>query len=126
MMSEADIVYRHREPAMTLPRSSDVLRGTLDLLILKTLALEPLHGWRISERIQQLSRDALQVGQGSLYPALQRMENRGWVETEWKTTAEGHRAKFYTLTPEGRRALGEELETWRNYVGAVELVLGTR
>ena len=111
---------------MTLPRSSDVLRGTLDLLILQTLSLEPLHGWRISERIQQLSRDALQVGQGSLYPALQRMENRGWVETEWRSTPEGHRAKYYTLTPLGRRALGEELASWRSYVGAVELVLGTR
>ena len=111
---------------MTLPSSSDVLRGTLDLLILKTLSLEPMHGWRISERIQQISRDALQVGQGSLYPALQRMHNRGWVESEWKTTPEGYRAKVYTLTAEGRRVLDAELESWRNYVGAVELVLGTR
>jgi transcriptional regulator len=111
---------------MTLPSSSDILRGTLDLLILRTLSLEPMHGWRISERIQQLSRDALRVGQGSLYPALQRMENRGWVTSEWKLNAEGRRARFYALTAEGRRALGAELESWRNYVGAVELVLETR
>ena len=111
---------------MTLPSSSDILRGTLDLLILKTLALEPMHGWRISERIQQLSRDALQVGQGSLYPALQRIENRGWIASEWRLTEENRRAKYYALTPLGRRALGEELESWRSYVGAVELVLAPR
>jgi transcriptional regulator len=110
---------------MTLPSSSDVLRGTLDLLILRTLDLEPMHGWRISERIQQLSNEALRVGQGSLYPALQKMENRGWIESEWGATPEGRRAKVYTLTPAGRRALGAELASWRNHVGAVELVLGT-
>jgi len=110
---------------MALPPSSDVLRGTLDLLILKTLALEPTHGWRIGERIQQLSQDALQVGQGSLYPALQRMENRGWIESEWRMSDEGRRVKLYALTPAGRRALGAELDSWRKYVGAVELVLGT-
>ena len=109
---------------MTLPASSDVLRGTLDLLILKTLALEPTHGWRISERIQQISQDSLRVGQGSLYPALQRMENRGWVEAEWRTE-DGKRTKVYSLTPAGRRALGEELASWRNYVSAVELILST-
>jgi PadR family transcriptional regulator, regulatory protein PadR len=110
---------------MTLPTSSDVLRGTLDLLILKTLALEPMHGWRISERIQQISQDALRVGQGSLYPALQRMDNRGWVTSEWKTSADGRRTKVYALTAEGRRALADELESWRSYVGAVELILST-
>ena len=83
---------------MTLPPSSDILRGTLDLLILKTLAQGPTHGWRISERIQQLSRDALRVGQGSLYPALQRMENRGWVSGEWTSNREHH------VDPEARRS----------------------
>ncbi len=104
-------------------RSTDVLRGTLDLLILKTLALAPMHGWGIGQRIQQLSRDALQVGQGSLYPALQRLEQRGWVDSEWGATPEKRRAKYYRLTASGRRALGEELASWRDYVGAVELVL---
>lgn len=111
---------------MTVPQPFELLRGTLDLLILQTLTLEPMHGWRIGERIQQLSHDALQVGQGSLYPALQRMENRGWVESEWRLTEEGRRAKYYTLTPAGHGALGRELEGWRGYVGAVELVLVPR
>ena len=106
--------------------SSDVLRGTLDLLILKTLALGPMHGWGISERIQQLSRDALRIGQGSLYPALQRLENNAWVESEWRATAENRRAKYYSLTPAGKRALKEETDSWRRYVGTVELILGTR
>jgi PadR family transcriptional regulator PadR len=104
------------------PRS-DVLRGTLDLLILKTLALEPMHGWGISQRIQQLSRDALQVGQGSLYPALQRLEERGLVESEWLEPKGTRRAKYYRLTTAGRRSLGEETATWRQYVRTVELIL---
>jgi transcriptional regulator len=104
--------------------STDVLRGTLDLLILKTLALEPMHGWGISHRIQQLSEDALRVGQGSLYPALQRLEQRGWIDSEWGTTDENRRAKYYRLTAAGRRALGEETASWRDYVAAVELILG--
>jgi PadR family transcriptional regulator, regulatory protein PadR len=104
-------------------RSTDVLRGTLDLLILRTLALEPMHGWGISQRIQQLSREALQVGQGSLYPALQRLEQRGWIDSAWGTTRENRRAKYYRLTATGRRALGEELSSWREYVRTVELVL---
>ena len=103
----------------------DVLRGTLDLLILKTLALEPMHGWGIAQRIGQLSREALQVGQGSLYPALQRLEERGWVDSEWRQTEQNRRAKYYELTTTGRRALGEETSAWRGYVEAVELILGT-
>jgi PadR family transcriptional regulator, regulatory protein PadR len=103
--------------------STDVLRGTLDLLILRTLSLEPMHGWGISQRIQQLSRDALQVGQGSIYPALQRLEQRGWVDSDWGTTSENRRAKYYRLTATGRRALGEELASWRDYVAVIELVL---
>jgi PadR family transcriptional regulator, regulatory protein PadR len=107
------------------PPVPDVLQGTLDLLILKTLSLAPMHGWGLSHRIQQLSRDALQVGQGSIYPALVRLEQRGWIDTEWRVTENNRRAKYYRLTAAGRRALGEELASWRHFVGAVELVLGT-
>jgi PadR family transcriptional regulator PadR len=103
--------------------TSDVLRGTLDLLILKTLTLEPMHGWGVSQRIQQLSADALRVGQGSLYPALQRLEGKGWITSEWRRTEENRRAKYYRLTPTGRRALGEERASWRDHVTAVERIL---
>ena len=102
----------------------EVLRGTLDLLILKTLALEPMHGWGISQRIGLLSKDALRVGQGSLYPALQRLEQRGWIDSQWRTSEQNRRAKYYRLTASGRRALRRETETWRRYVDAVELILG--
>lgn len=102
---------------------SDVLRGTLDLLILKTLTLEPMHGWGISARIQQFSRGLLDVNQGSLYPALQRLEQRGWIESEWRTTENNRRAKYYGLTTSGRRAVNSETASWRRYVEAVELIL---
>ena len=110
---------------MTTPQANEVLRGTLDLLILKTLALEPMHGWGIGQRIQHLSEELLQVGQGSLYPALQRLEERGWIDSEWQVTEQNRRAKYYRLTATGRRALGDETDSWRRYVGAVELILGT-
>jgi len=103
--------------------AADVLRGTLDLLILKTLTLEPMHGWGISARIQQVSRGALDVNQGSLYPALQRLEQRGWVESDWRTTENNRRAKYYRLTASGRRAVGAETASWRRYVEAVDLIL---
>ncbi len=102
----------------------DVLRGTLDLLILKTLVLEPMHGWGISQRVQQFSRGVLEVNQGSLYPALQRLELKGWIYSDWQTTENNRRAKYYRLTPKGRRALGVEIDTWRRYAAAVEDVLG--
>jgi transcriptional regulator len=105
--------------------SSDVLQGTLDLLILKTLSLEPMHGWGVSQRIQQLSRDALQVGQGSLYPALYRLEAKGWISATWGTSENNRAAKFYQLTPEGRRALASETTSWRKVSSAIELVLET-
>ena len=108
---------------MTEPTSSDVLRGTLDLLILRTLVVGPQHGWGIGSRIQQVSREALQVGQGSLYPALQRLEQRGLIDSEWQRTDENRRAKYYRLTESGRAALGEETASWRRYVEAVELIL---
>jgi PadR family transcriptional regulator len=104
---------------------SDVLRGTLDLLILKTLNLEPMHGWGIGARIQQFSRGVLDVNQGSLYPALQRLEQRGWIDSEWRTTENNRRAKYYRLTSSGRRAVGSETDSWRRYVNAVELILKT-
>ena len=104
---------------------SDVLRGTLDLLVLKTLALEPMHGWGISQRIQQISRGVLDLNQGSLYPALQRVEQKGWVESEWRTTENNRQAKYYRLSASGRRALGAETTSWRRYVEAVELILAT-
>lgn len=110
---------------MTRSKQQDVLRGTLDLLILKTLALAPMHGWGISQRILQLSGDAFQVGQGSLYPALQRLEQKGWVDSEWRATEQNRRARYYRLTAAGRRALGEETEGWRRYVETVETILGT-
>ena len=103
--------------------SSDVLRGTLDLLVLKTLTLDPMHGWGISQRIQQMSKSVLDVNQGSLYPALQRLEQKDWIDSEWRTTDNNRRAKYYRLTAKGRRALGAETDSWRRYVGAVEAIL---
>jgi transcriptional regulator len=102
---------------------SDVLQGTLDLLVLKSLSLAPMHGWGISQRIQQLSADALQIGQGSLYPALYRLEKRGYVKSDWRTTENNREARYYTLTADGRRALQNETKEWRHYASAVELVL---
>lgn len=101
----------------------DLPQGTLDLLILRTLALEPQHGWAISERIQQVSRDALQVAQGSLYPALHRLERRGWITAEWGISENNRRARYYTLTREGRRRLAAEAESWRKLTAAVGLVM---
>jgi transcriptional regulator len=108
---------------MTPRPTHDVLPGTLELLILRTLSLEEMHGWSIGQRIQQLSDEALRVGQGSLYPALQRLEQKGWIESEWKATEQNRRAKYYRLTSLGRRSLGDELKSWRGYVSAVELIL---
>lgn len=104
--------------------SADVLQGTLDLLILKALSLGPMHGWGIGDRIQQLSRDALRVGQGSIYPALHRLEAKGWIKPDWRITENNRRAKYYRLTASGRRALGAEAKTWRHFANAVDLILG--
>jgi PadR family transcriptional regulator PadR len=103
----------------------DVIRGTLDLMILKTLTLEAMHGWGIAQRIQQISRGVLEVNQGSLYPALQRLEQRGWVSSEWRTSDANRRAKYYRLTTSGKRAVGAETANWRRYVSAVDLILET-
>jgi PadR family transcriptional regulator, regulatory protein PadR len=102
---------------------TDALRGSLDLLILKTLSLEPMHGWGISQRVQQSSRGVLEVNQGSLYPALQRLEKAGLVTSEWGTTDNNRRARYYRLTARGRRALGQELENWRQFSAGLEAVL---
>jgi transcriptional regulator len=102
---------------------ADLLQGTLDLLILKSLHLEPLHGWGISKRLRQLSRDALQVNQGSLYPALYRLENQKLVAATWGISPEGRRAKFYRLTARGRRRLEKERESWGAFTAAVSLIL---
>ena len=106
-----------------MAEKSDLLQGTLDLLILKTIARQPLHGWGISKRIRESSADALQVNQGSLYPALYRLEERGWVKAQWGTSPEGRRAKFYSLTAVGKKQLGAEQTSWRRFVSAVDLVL---
>lgn len=105
------------------PQSSDLLQGTLDLLILKTLALEPMHGWGISQRIQQVSKDVLQVGQGSLYPALHRLEAKGWIRSEWAASDNNRRARFYSLTRAGKRQLEAELANWQRISGAIALIL---
>lgn len=105
------------------PQSSDLLQGTLDLLILKTLALEPMHGWGISQRIQQVSQDVLQVGQGSLYPALHRLEAKGWIRSEWAASDNNRRARFYSLTRAGKKQLQAELANWQRISGAIALIL---
>jgi PadR family transcriptional regulator len=101
----------------------DLLQGTVDLLILKTLALGATHGWDISQRIQQMSRDVLRINQGSLYPALHRLEHQGWITSEWGSSDNNRRAKFYKLTAKGRRQLAEETELWERLSAAVDLVL---
>lgn len=103
---------------------SELLQGTLDLMILKSLSLEPMHGWGIIQRIQQWSRDVFQINQGSLYPALQRMVSRGVVKAEWKTTENNRRARYYSLTAEGKRELARELAQWQRSSAAVNWVLG--
>lgn len=104
---------------------SDLLQGTLDLLILKTLELEPMHGWGITQRIQQVSESVLQVNQGSLYPALHRLEEQGWISATWKTSENNRQAKYYRLTPKGRKQLVAEKENWLRLSGAVARIVGT-
>jgi len=106
-----------------MPKPSALLQGTLDLLILQILTREPLHGWAIAKRIQLLSGDVLTFGQGSLYPALHRLEQQGWIDAEWKDSELGRTAKFYALTPEGRKQLEAELESWDRLSGAVQMVI---
>lgn len=112
-----------KQPPRSVP--GDVLRGTLDLLILKALSLQPMHGWAVAQRLEQLSDDAVRIGQGSLYPALQRLEEKGWVDSEWRSTDQNRRARYYELTAAGRRALRAETDSWRRYVDMVDLILRT-
>ncbi len=108
---------------MATQPQSDVLRGSIELLILKTLSLAPQHGWGIGQRIQQISSGELEVNQGSLYPALQRLEQRGLITSEWQTTENNRRARYYEITVAGRRTLGEEMESWRRFTASMETVL---
>lgn len=106
-----------------MSRPSDLVQGTLDLLLLKIIALEPQHGWAISQRLKQVSNEQLQASDGSVYPALQKLELAGWIRSEWKMSELGRRAKFYSLTPAGRRRLAHEAEEWHRLSSAVSRVL---
>ena len=106
-----------------MSRKTDLLQGTLDLLILRTLVVGPMHGWAISQRIQQVTGDVLQIAQGSLYPALHRLEEEGWIEAEWGSSEANRQAKFYELTKAGRKQLAAEEENWQRITGAVARVL---
>ncbi|HSU61991.1 MAG TPA: PadR family transcriptional regulator [Bryobacteraceae bacterium] len=104
-------------------KPTDLVQGTLDLLILKTISLEPMNGWAIAKRIVQISNNVLQVQQGSLYPALHRLENQGWIKAEWKDSENNRRAKFYSLTAAGRKQLKYELDNWQRLSSAIGLVI---
>jgi transcriptional regulator len=108
---------------IAMSKPSDLVQGTLDLLLLKILALEPLHGWAISQRLSQISNDELRVSDGSLYPALHKLEQEGWIKAEWRTSELGRRAKFYALTASGRRKLEEETDEWRRLSSAISRVI---
>ena len=110
---------------MPLRPQTDALRGSLDLLVLKTLSLAPMHGWGISQRVQQVSAGVLELNQGSLYPALQRLEKDGMITSEWGITDNNRRARYYRITASGRKALGDELESWRRFAAGLEAVLRT-
>jgi transcriptional regulator len=111
------------DDTMSRRPTPDLLPGTLDLLILRTLQTEPLHGWAISERIGQISQDVLQVNQGSLYPALHRLEHQGWIDAEWRVSDLGRRAKYYRLTASGRRQLAVEADEWERMAAAIARVM---
>jgi PadR family transcriptional regulator PadR len=104
-------------------KPTDLVQGTLDLLILRSLALEPMHGWAVAQRIRQVSGDVLQVGQGALYPALHKLEQQGWITAEWDVSDNNRRAKYYTLTRAGRQALAEETAQWERLSAAISLVV---
>jgi PadR family transcriptional regulator, regulatory protein PadR len=106
-----------------MSKPTDLVQGTLDLLILRTIALEPMHGWAIAQRIKQVSRDVLQVGQGSLYPALHRLEQSGWIKAKWGESDNNRRAKYYSLTPDGKKYLEREQANWQRLSAAIGLVL---
>ena len=103
----------------------DLIQGTLDVLILRTIALEPMHGWGIAQRIRQVSKEELQVNQGALYPALHRLEQQGWIKAKWGDSENNRRAKYYSVTPAGRKYLEQEQANWERLSAAIDLVLGT-
>lgn len=107
-----------------MSKPTDLVQGTLDLLILKVIANEPLHGWAIAQRIKQISNDVLQVGQGSLYPALHKLEQQGWIESEWGESENNRRAKYYSLTRAGRKAMAQEAAQWERLSTAISLIVG--
>ena len=106
-----------------MSKPTDLVQGTLDLLVLKVIALEPMHGWAIAQRIKQMSNEVLQVGQGSLYPALHKLEQQGWIEAEWGESENNRRAKYYRLTRAGRRALDQEAAQWERLSAAISLIV---
>jgi len=108
-----------------LSKPTDLVQGTLDLLILTVIALEPMHGWAIAQRIRQMSGDVLQVGQGALYPCLHKLEQNGWIRAEWAASENNRRAKYYTLTKAGRKALEQEAAQWERLSGAISLIVRT-
>jgi len=108
-----------------MAKPTDLVQGTLDLLILRTVVLQPMHGWGIAQRIRQVSKEALQVNQGALYPALQRLERQGWIQAKWGESENNRRAKFYSLTPAGVQYLQQEQAQWKRLSQAIELVLET-
>lgn len=108
-----------------MSKPTDLVQGTLDLLILKTIALQPMHGWAIAHRIKQMSKDVLQVQQGSLYPALHKLEQQGWIEAEWGESDNNRRAKFYSLTKKGRKRLEQEAAAWERLSAAISFIIRT-
>ena len=108
-----------------MPPPTDLLQGTLDMLILKAIAIEPQHGWAIAQRIEQVSGNVLQIGQGSLYPALHRLEYKGWIRAQWGASENNRRARYYSLTAAGHKHLEAELDNWARLTGAINLVLET-
>ena len=108
-----------------MSKPADLVQGTLDLLILKIVALQPMHGWAIAQRIRQMSGDVLQVGQGALYPSLHKLEQNGWISSEWAVSENNRRAKYYTLTRAGRKALEREAAQWERLAGAISMIVRT-
>jgi transcriptional regulator len=108
-----------------MSKPTDLVQGTLDLLILKIIAIEPMHGWAIAQRIRQMSNEVLQVGQSALYPALHKLEQQGWISSEWKISENNRRAKYYLLTRDGRKALAREAEQWERLSAAISLIVRT-
>jgi PadR family transcriptional regulator, regulatory protein PadR len=120
-----ELVYCQLLRGVVLSKPTDLVQGTLDLLILKIITLEPMHGWAIAQRIRQMSGEVLQVGQGALYPALHKLEQNGWIKAEWAQSENGRRAKYYTLTRAGKKALEQEAAQWKRLSAAISLIVRT-